>query len=180
MAHPDQLAGRRPRAWRAVDDLVVVVEHAGWPRSGADEELALWKAGMRRPRRRSATSVVCKLSGLAMPLGSMSADAFAPVARARHRGCSASTGACSPATSPSTACTAPSTSCTPRYATVTAGLDDAVPRPAVRHQRRARLPLRELRAVRMHGTFLRRTVLVVLDLEDVASVAVHVHAVSRY
>ena len=101
----------------------MVVEHTGWPRSDADEERALWETGMDALAA-LGDNVVCKLSGLAMPLGSMSVDALAPVDRARHRARSASTAACSPATSPSTACTAPSTSCTPTYAAVTAGLDD--------------------------------------------------------
>ena len=67
----------RPPGSPAFDDLVVVVEHTGWPRSSADEERALWKAGMEALAG-LGDNVVCKLSGLAMPLGSMSADAFAP------------------------------------------------------------------------------------------------------
>ncbi len=59
------------------DDLVVVVEHTGWPRSGTDEEFALWKTGIDALASVGA-NVVCKLSGLAMPLGSMSVDAFRP------------------------------------------------------------------------------------------------------
>lgn len=76
MAHPDQL---QPVAARlaSFDELVVVVEHTGWPRSGSDEEYALWKAGMAALAG-VGDNVVCKLSGLAMPLGSMSVDAFTP------------------------------------------------------------------------------------------------------
>lgn len=76
MAHPDQL---QPAAARlaAFDDLVVVVEHTGWPRSSSDEEHALWKAGIDALAG-LGDNVVCKLSGLAMPLGAMSADAFTP------------------------------------------------------------------------------------------------------
>lgn len=76
MTHPDQLEvaakGLAPH-----DGLVVVVEHTGWPRSSSDEEYALWKAGMDALAS-LGDNVVCKLSGLAMPLGSMSPDAFAP------------------------------------------------------------------------------------------------------
>jgi predicted TIM-barrel fold metal-dependent hydrolase len=61
----------------AHDDLTVVVEHCGWPRSGDDDELARWKVGLGALAA-LGDRVVCKLSGLAMPLGTMSADAFAP------------------------------------------------------------------------------------------------------
>jgi predicted TIM-barrel fold metal-dependent hydrolase len=76
MAHPDHLesaaAGLEP-----FDDLVVVVEHTGWPRSDTAEERALWDDGMRALAA-LGDRVCCKLSGLAMPLGSMAVDAFAP------------------------------------------------------------------------------------------------------
>jgi L-fuconolactonase len=76
MAHPHQLQ-EAAEGLGAVDGLVVVVEHTGWPRSDSDEERELWRAGMAAladlgPR------VVCKLSGLAMPLGSMDPAALAP------------------------------------------------------------------------------------------------------
>ncbi len=76
MAHPDQLR-EAARGLADVDGLAVVVEHVGWPRSGADEERALWRDGIDAladlgPR------IVCKLSGLAMPMESLSVDAFAP------------------------------------------------------------------------------------------------------
>ncbi len=76
MAHPDQLqsAASGLVAW---EELVVVVEHTGWPRSSSDEELELWKAGIDALAG-LGEHVVCKLSGLAMPLGSMRVDAFAP------------------------------------------------------------------------------------------------------
>jgi len=76
MAHPDQL---QPAAagLAALDDLVIVVEHTGWPRSGSAEERALWKAGMEALAE-LGDHVVCKLSGLAMPLGSMSVAALTP------------------------------------------------------------------------------------------------------
>lgn len=76
MAHPDQLQGVA-RHLEGFTDLLVVVEHAGWPRSGTDEEFALWQTGMRALAAVGG-NVVCKLSGLAMPLGSMSAEVFAP------------------------------------------------------------------------------------------------------
>ena len=61
----------------AFDELVIVVEHTGWPRSSSDEEHALWKVGIDALAG-LGENVVCKLSGLAMPLGSMSVDALAP------------------------------------------------------------------------------------------------------
>jgi L-fuconolactonase len=76
MAHPDQLAAAAA-GLAAFDDLAVVVEHTGWPRSDSDEERALWRAGIAALAG-LGDRVVCKLSGLAMPLGTMSADAFRP------------------------------------------------------------------------------------------------------
>ena len=76
MAHPDQLQAAAV-GLAAHGDLVVVVEHTGWPRSDTDDERALWKAGIDALAG-LGDNVVCKLSGLAMPLGSMRADAFAP------------------------------------------------------------------------------------------------------
>jgi L-fuconolactonase len=76
MAHPDQLLSAA-RGLTAYDDLVVVVEHTGWPRSSADEERALWKTGMDALAG-LGENIVCKLSGLAMPLESMDVDAFRP------------------------------------------------------------------------------------------------------
>ena len=54
-----------------------MVEHTGWPRSDSDEEFTLWKAGIDALAA-LGENVVCKLSGLAMPLGSMRSDALAP------------------------------------------------------------------------------------------------------
>jgi predicted TIM-barrel fold metal-dependent hydrolase len=76
MAHTDELLDAAS-ALGQVDDLVVVVEHTGWPRSATDEEHAQWKAGIDALAA-IGDRVVCKLSGLAMPLGSMSAAAFRP------------------------------------------------------------------------------------------------------
>jgi L-fuconolactonase len=54
-----------------------VIEHTGWPRTNSPEEYALWKDGMGRLAE-LGDHIVCKLSGLAMPLGSMRVDAFTP------------------------------------------------------------------------------------------------------
>ncbi len=76
MSHPDQL-GVAAEQLVGFDDLIVVVEHTGWPRSNSDEERALWRAGIDALAD-LGDNVVCKLSGLAMPFGSMGVDAFAP------------------------------------------------------------------------------------------------------
>jgi L-fuconolactonase len=76
MAHTDQL-GSAAVQLEGFDDLLVVVEHTGWPRSGSDEEFALWRTGIDALAG-LGDNVVCKLSGLAMPFESMSVDAFAP------------------------------------------------------------------------------------------------------
>ena len=76
MTHPDQL--RVAAAQLAdFDGLNVVVEHTGWPRSDSDEERALWQSGIDSLAD-LGDNVVCKLSGLAMPLRSMRVDALAP------------------------------------------------------------------------------------------------------
>lgn len=76
MTHPDQL---RSAAEQLVDfdSLIVVVEHTGWPRSDSDDERSLWRTGIDALAGLGG-NVVCKLSGLAMPLESMSVDAYAP------------------------------------------------------------------------------------------------------
>ncbi|HEX3460210.1 MAG TPA: amidohydrolase family protein [Acidimicrobiales bacterium] len=76
MSHPDQLR-LAAKQLASFDDLVVVVEHTGWPRSSADEERTLWREGIEALSD-LGDNVVCKLSGLAMPLEAMSVDAFAP------------------------------------------------------------------------------------------------------
>ena len=76
MAHPHQLEAAAA-GLEGHDELTVVVEHAGWPRSDTDEERALWSAGIDALAA-LGPNVHCKLSGLAMPLGSMRADAFRP------------------------------------------------------------------------------------------------------
>lgn len=76
MAHSDQLAAAA-RQLDGVTGLTVVVEHTGWPRTDSDEERALWRTGLQALAD-LGDNVACKLSGLAMPLESMTADAFAP------------------------------------------------------------------------------------------------------
>jgi predicted TIM-barrel fold metal-dependent hydrolase len=76
MAHPDQLI-EAARGLERVDDLMVVVEHTGWPRSADDDEQKLWASGMDALAA-LGDRVMCKLSGLAMPLGSMQVDALGP------------------------------------------------------------------------------------------------------
>jgi predicted TIM-barrel fold metal-dependent hydrolase len=76
MAHPDQLAAAAGRLARH-GSLTVVVEHTGWPRSTEVEERRLWGEGMAALAG-LGPNVVCKVSGLAMPLGTMDADAFRP------------------------------------------------------------------------------------------------------
>jgi predicted TIM-barrel fold metal-dependent hydrolase len=76
MAHPDLLEDAARRL-AVHPDLTVVVEHTGWPRSNDDAEQSLWMAGLRALAD-AGPQVHCKVSGLAMPLGSMSAEAFRP------------------------------------------------------------------------------------------------------
>lgn len=76
MAHTDQLAAAASALapWGA---LSIVIEHTGWPHTSSSEELAEWKSGMTALAA-LGDNVVCKISGLAMPLGSMAAEAFRP------------------------------------------------------------------------------------------------------
>jgi L-fuconolactonase len=76
MTHTDQL-GTAAAQLEGFDDLVVVVEHTGWPRSGSEEEFALWRTGIDALAG-LGDNIVCKLSGLAMPFASISVEAFAP------------------------------------------------------------------------------------------------------
>ena len=76
MAHPDLLATAATEL-AGFADLTIVVEHTGWPRSDSDEEFSLWQKGIDALAA-LGDHVVCKLSGLAMPLGSMRPDAIAP------------------------------------------------------------------------------------------------------
>jgi len=76
MAHPDLLE-ESAAALADHRDLTTVVEHAGWPRSDEPEEHELWKRGISALAA-LGDHVHCKLSGLAMPLHSMGADALRP------------------------------------------------------------------------------------------------------
>jgi predicted TIM-barrel fold metal-dependent hydrolase len=76
MAHPDQLAAAAARL-EAFDDLTVVVEHTGWPRTNTEEERALWRTGIAALAG-LGDHVVCKLSGLSMPFGTMAPGVVRP------------------------------------------------------------------------------------------------------
>jgi len=76
MAHPDQLQ-KAAGELAGFEDLVVVVEHTGWPRSDSADEHALWRDGINALAD-VGDNVFCKLSGLAMPFGTMSVDAIGP------------------------------------------------------------------------------------------------------
>jgi len=76
MSHADQLQTAAAQL-AGFDDLIVVVEHTGWPRSDSDEERDLWRVGIDALAG-LGDNVLCKLSGLAMPFGSMGVNAFAP------------------------------------------------------------------------------------------------------
>jgi predicted TIM-barrel fold metal-dependent hydrolase len=75
MNHPDQLVAVAKGL--EAHDITVVIEHAGWPRNDSDDERTLWNDGIDALAS-LGDNVVCKLSGLAMPLGSMTAAAFRP------------------------------------------------------------------------------------------------------
>lgn len=76
MTHPDQLV-TAARGLEAHPDLTVVIEHTGWPRNSSDEERALWTDGIDALAD-VGPNVHCKLSGLAMPLGSLEPTVLAP------------------------------------------------------------------------------------------------------
>ena len=76
MTHPDKLESAANEL-ASFEGLSVVVEHTGWPRSGSEEEFDLWQTGMTALAA-VGDNIVCKLSGLAMPLGRMDADALGP------------------------------------------------------------------------------------------------------
>jgi L-fuconolactonase len=76
MSHPDQLLAAA-KGLEQFGDLVVVIEHTGWPRNDSDEERALWAEGMNALAG-LGDNVLCKLSGLAVPLGSMAVNVLAP------------------------------------------------------------------------------------------------------
>jgi predicted TIM-barrel fold metal-dependent hydrolase len=76
MSHPDELliVARRLQDHGA---LTVVIEHTGWPRDDSAEERALWTKGIDALAG-LGHNVVCKLSGLAMPLRSMTVEKQSP------------------------------------------------------------------------------------------------------
>jgi predicted TIM-barrel fold metal-dependent hydrolase len=74
MAHTDELEGAA-KLLADWGDLTVVLEHTGWPRSNSDEEFKMWKAGISALAS-VGPNVNCKLSGLAMPLGTTDAEVF--------------------------------------------------------------------------------------------------------
>jgi L-fuconolactonase len=76
MAHPDQF-DEAARGLAGIDDLTIVVEHTGWPRSGSAEEFALWQAGTETLAG-LGDDICCKLSGLAMPLAGMAVEDYRP------------------------------------------------------------------------------------------------------
>jgi L-fuconolactonase len=76
MTHPDLLESAASDL-TGFDDLTIVVEHTGWPRSDSDEEFDLWRAGIDTLAA-LGDNIACKLSGLAMPLGSMEPEMIAP------------------------------------------------------------------------------------------------------
>ncbi len=77
MVHPDGLMDTARRLDVQDGDLVVVIEHAGWPRNGSEEERARWTEGVDALAG-LGDNVVCKLSGLAGPLGAMTPGVLAP------------------------------------------------------------------------------------------------------
>ena len=84
MTHTDQL-GTAAAQLEGFDDLVVVVEHTGWPRSGSDEEFAAVADRHRCPGRTGRPRRVQALrSGHALRLHHR--RGLRPVAGVRHRG----------------------------------------------------------------------------------------------
>ena len=75
-SHPDLLESAA-ETLADFDDLTIVVEHAGWPRSDEPEERELWKRGITALAA-LGDNVHCKLSGLAMPLHSNEASVLRP------------------------------------------------------------------------------------------------------
>jgi L-fuconolactonase len=59
------------------DDLIVVVEHTGWPRSSSDEERALWRTAST-PWPASATTSCASSRAWPCRSGPCSVDALAP------------------------------------------------------------------------------------------------------
>ena len=109
MTHPDLLATAAAEL-TGFDDLTIVVEHTGWPRSDSDEEFALWRTAST-PWPPSATT--SSASSPAWPCRwAPCGPRPSPPGSSTPSRCSAPLAACSPATSPSTPWPAPSTSST--------------------------------------------------------------------
>ena len=76
MTRTDQLVTAASKL-EEFEDLLVVVEHTGWPRPDSRDERKLWETGIDALAA-IGENVFCKLSGLAMPFKSMRADVLAP------------------------------------------------------------------------------------------------------
>ncbi len=76
MTHADGLEAAASHL-AGFDALTVVVEHTGWPRADTEDERDLWRRGVDALAA-LGEHVVCKLSGLVMPFGSMDAAVLAP------------------------------------------------------------------------------------------------------
>lgn len=75
VVHPHEVAGYRALLDQ-VPDLVVAVEHAGWPERTDAEHFREWRRGMDELAARPRT--FCKISGLAMTLHTVALDAQRP------------------------------------------------------------------------------------------------------
>lgn len=75
LSRPDRLIDSAG-ALAPADDLVVVVEHAGWPQSAEASEYEAWIEGIRVLAERPST--FCKLSGISGPRTSVSTDSLRP------------------------------------------------------------------------------------------------------
>lgn len=75
VVHPHEVAGYRALLDQ-VPDLVVAVEHAGWPERTDAEHFREWRRGMDELATRPRT--FCKISGLAMTLHTVALDAQRP------------------------------------------------------------------------------------------------------
>jgi L-fuconolactonase len=76
MAHTEQLEAAAKQL-SGFEELIIVVEHTGWPHRDTAEEMAEWKIGMEALAR-LGEHVHCKLSGLAMPFASMRVAVLRP------------------------------------------------------------------------------------------------------
>jgi predicted TIM-barrel fold metal-dependent hydrolase len=72
---PENLDKARALAER-YPDVVLCIDHAGFPRSRADEYFEMWRRGMEYAA--GAPNVVCKISGLGMCDNAWTVDSFRP------------------------------------------------------------------------------------------------------